>query len=135
MTYNYFPGCTLATKAAGYDVSGRAVAEALEMTLEELPEWQCCGATFPLATDNSMALIAPTRMLAQMKKAGGHTTTLCAICYLEEVVLIIFKLLFEIILRLLLEIFTKKLKLFEYILEKLNNWIHRITSLTSCELV
>jgi heterodisulfide reductase subunit B len=81
MMYTYFPGCTLSTKAAGYDVSGRAVAEALDMTFEELPEWQCCGATFPLATDNSMALIAPTRMLTQTQKAGGHTTTLCAICY------------------------------------------------------
>jgi heterodisulfide reductase subunit B len=81
MAYSYFPGCTLSTKAAGYDVSGRAVAAALNMTLEELPDWQCCGATFPLATDNSMALIAPTRMLAQTQRAGGHTTTLCAICY------------------------------------------------------
>jgi heterodisulfide reductase subunit B len=81
MAYAYFPGCTLSTEAAGYDVSGRAVAEALDMAFEELSEWQCCGATFPLATDNSMALIAPTRMLTQTQKAGGHTTTLCAICY------------------------------------------------------
>jgi heterodisulfide reductase subunit B len=51
------------------------------MPLQELPNWQCCGATFPLATDNSMALIAPTRMLTETQKAGGHTTTLCAICY------------------------------------------------------
>lgn len=81
MTYAYFPGCSLSTKAAGYDVSGRAVAEALDMSFEELREWQCCGATFPLTTDNSMALVAPTRMLTQAQKAGGHTTTLCAICY------------------------------------------------------
>jgi heterodisulfide reductase subunit B len=81
MAYSYFPGCTLSTKASGYDLSGRAVAEALGMTFEELPEWQCCGATFPLATDNTMALIAPTRLLTQAQHAGGHTTTLCAICY------------------------------------------------------
>lgn len=81
MAYAYFPGCTLSTKAAGYDVSGRAVADTLNMAFEELPEWQCCGATFPLATDNAMALIAPTRMLAQIEKEGGQTTTLCAICY------------------------------------------------------
>jgi heterodisulfide reductase subunit B len=81
MTFDYFPGCTLSTQAAGYDVSGRAVAEVLDMTLNELPEWQCCGATFPLATDNTMALIAPTRLLTQAQKASGHMTTLCAICY------------------------------------------------------
>lgn len=81
MSPAYFPGCTLSTKAAGYDKSGRAVAQALGMELNELPEWQCCGATFPLATDNSMALIAPTRLLAQAQNAGGHVTTLCAICF------------------------------------------------------
>lgn len=81
MTIPYFPGCTLSTQAGGYDRSGRAVAAALEMPLADLPEWQCCGATFPLATDNSMALVAPTRLLAEAERAGGHVTTLCAICY------------------------------------------------------
>ncbi len=81
MSIAYFPGCTLSTKAAGYDISGRAVAQALGMPLEELSEWQCCGATFPLSTENSMALIAPTRLLTQAQKAGGKMTTLCAICF------------------------------------------------------
>src|SRR5512143_1058004 len=81
MSIAYFPGCTLSTKASGYDLSGRAVAQALGMPLEELPEWQCCGATFPLATDNSMALIAPARILAQAQNAGGHVMALCAVCF------------------------------------------------------
>lgn len=77
----YFPGCTLSTKASGYDRSGRAVANALGIPLDELAEWQCCGATFPLATDNTMAFVAPTRILAQSQRAGGHVTTLCTICF------------------------------------------------------
>lgn len=81
MSLAYFPGCTLSTKASGYDASGRAVAQKLGMPLEELAEWQCCGATFPLSTDNTMAFIAPARLLAQAQKAGGHVTTLCAICF------------------------------------------------------
>ena len=40
MPVAYFPGCTLSTKAAGYDKSGRAVAIALGFPLNELPEWQ-----------------------------------------------------------------------------------------------
>lgn len=51
------------------------------MPLAELPEWQCCGATFPLATDNSLAFIAPSRILVQAQQAGGHVTTLCAVCF------------------------------------------------------
>lgn len=79
----YFPGCTLSTKAKNFDVSGRAVAQALGMPLDELKDWQCCGATFPLATDNSMALIAPTRILiqAEQQAASNKLATLCAICY------------------------------------------------------
>lgn len=81
MTLSYFPGCTLSTKAVGYDHSGRAVAHALGLDFKELPEWQCCGATFPLATDNAMALIAPTRLLSKAEQAGDSVTTLCAICF------------------------------------------------------
>ena len=81
MKISYYPGCTLSTKAKGYDRSGRAVAAALGMELVELPDWQCCGATFPLATDNSMALIAPTRVLHQAEEAGDQVAALCAICY------------------------------------------------------
>ena len=77
----YFPGCTLSTKAKNYDRSGRAVAEALGLPLEELSEWQCCGATFPLMLDDSMALIAPTRILYQAQEAGERVTTLCSICF------------------------------------------------------
>ncbi len=77
----YFPGCTLSTKAKNYDRSGRAVAEALGVAFEELSEWQCCGATFPLMLDDSMALIAPTRILYQAQQAGDRVVTLCSICF------------------------------------------------------
>jgi heterodisulfide reductase subunit B len=77
----YYPGCTLSTTASNYDRSGRAVAKALGMDLEELSEWQCCGATFPLMVDDSMALIAPTRILYQAQQAGERVAVLCAICF------------------------------------------------------
>jgi heterodisulfide reductase subunit B len=57
------------------------VAAALGLDLEELAEWQCCGATFPLMLDDSLALIAPTRILYQAQQAGDRVTTLCAICF------------------------------------------------------
>jgi len=81
MSISYYPGCTLSTKAKNYDRSGRAVAAALGLELVELPEWQCCGATFPLMLDDSMALIAPTRVLYQAQQAGERVATLCAICF------------------------------------------------------
>ena len=81
ITLPYYPGCTLSTKAQGYDRSGRAVARALGLELQELDDWQCCGATFPLTLDDSMALIAPARVLYQAQQAGERVATLCAVCF------------------------------------------------------
>ena len=51
MTYSYFPGCTLKTKGKDLDLWGRASMEALGIQLQELPQWQCCGAVYPQARD------------------------------------------------------------------------------------
>ncbi len=77
----YFPGCTLSTKAQGFDAAGRASARALGFELAELSEWNCCGATFPLATDNELALVGPARVLLQAQQEGARLATLCSICY------------------------------------------------------
>jgi heterodisulfide reductase subunit B len=77
----YFPGCTLSTKAVGFDVAGRAAAEALGFELVELSQWNCCGATFPLATDNELALVGPTRILINAQREGTRLAALCSICY------------------------------------------------------
>lgn len=81
MRYLYFPGCTLSTKAKGFATSGEASARALGIDLVELSQWNCCGATFPLATDNLLALVAPTRILLNAQKEGDHLVALCSICY------------------------------------------------------
>ena len=81
MRYLYFPGCTLSTKAKGFAASGEASARALGIDLVELSQWNCCGATFPLATDNLLALVAPTRILLNAQKEGDHLVALCSICY------------------------------------------------------
>jgi heterodisulfide reductase subunit B len=77
----YFPGCTLRTKAQGFDATGRASARALGIELIELTQWNCCGATFPMATDNELALVGPTRILIDAQKEGERLVTLCSICY------------------------------------------------------
>ena len=56
MTYSYFPGCTLKTKAKDLDHYARISAEALGFTLEELPDWQCCGGVYPMAKNEIATL-------------------------------------------------------------------------------
>jgi len=81
MDYLYFPGCTLYTKAKNLDTAARECAKLVGLELRELPNWTCCGATFPLATDNLMALLPPSRILANAMKEGENLTTLCSVCF------------------------------------------------------
>jgi heterodisulfide reductase subunit B len=81
MDYLYFPGCTLYTKAKNFDQTARNCSLLLGFELKELKNWTCCGATFPLATDNIMALLPPSRILATAREEGTVLTTLCAICF------------------------------------------------------
>ncbi|MCU0588073.1 MAG: CoB--CoM heterodisulfide reductase iron-sulfur subunit B family protein [Syntrophobacteraceae bacterium] len=41
----YYPGCSLDGLASEYDLSTRAVCEALGIELVEIPDWSCCGST------------------------------------------------------------------------------------------
>jgi len=82
MKLAYYPGCTLETKAIGFDRSARQVAGELGVELTTLPEWNCCGATFPLSIDNLLDLIGPAQNLANAAEAGESTlVTTCAICF------------------------------------------------------
>ena len=81
MDYLYFPGCTLYTKAKNFDQTARNCSRLLGFELKELSNWTCCGATFPLATDNLMALLPPSRILAKAREEGTALTTLCAVCF------------------------------------------------------
>lgn len=80
MRLPYFPGCTLHSKARSFDASARAAALALDIVMDELPEWTCCGATFSMSADSAMGLVAPARILASAKEAG-KLLTLCSFCY------------------------------------------------------
>ncbi len=79
MHYRYFPGCTLKTQAKNMEDTALAAASALGIQLEELPEWQCCGAVFPLSDDELITLLSPVRTLAAT--GGEPLVSLCAACH------------------------------------------------------
>jgi heterodisulfide reductase subunit B len=85
MVFSYYPGCTLSTTARQLDRCARLSAEALGIALEEIEGWQCCGAVFPLALEDTTAIIAPklaaVRVLAKAGKLGRPLVTLCAACH------------------------------------------------------
>lgn len=81
MKFSYYPGCTLKTKGKDLDRYARASAEALGVTLEELADWQCCGAVYPMATDEIATKLSAVRALASARDEGTELVTLCSACH------------------------------------------------------
>ena len=82
MKYAYFPGCSLHSTAKEYDLSARAVAEALGIELIEIPDWVCCGATPAHITMHLLSLALPVKNLIQAKKMDSYeVVTCCAACF------------------------------------------------------
>ena len=80
--YAYYPGCSLSGLGKPYDESLRAVFSHLGLGLEEIPDWNCCGATsyMSLSEDKAVALAARNLALAEQMKA--EVVAPCAACYL-----------------------------------------------------
>jgi heterodisulfide reductase subunit B len=83
MKVSYFPGCTLNTTGKGFDNAVRASTAVVGLELVELPDWNCCGATFSLIVDNMLELAAPAHVLVAARDAGvsSTVTTACTTCY------------------------------------------------------
>lgn len=81
MIYSYYPGCTLKTQAKELNIYAQKSAKALGFTLEELPEWQCCGGVYPLAKDEIATKLASVRALIAAKENKQTLVTLCAACH------------------------------------------------------
>ncbi|MCL2565065.1 MAG: CoB--CoM heterodisulfide reductase iron-sulfur subunit B family protein [Defluviitaleaceae bacterium] len=80
MVFSYYPGCTLKTQAKELDRLARNSAKVLGIILEEVEDWQCCGAVYPLGTDEIATKLASVRVLKEAAKKGQPLVTLCAAC-------------------------------------------------------
>lgn len=81
MRYSYYPGCTLKTTATALEESALKAAGALGIELVEQDEWQCCGAVFPLSTDEIASFLSSVRSLSAAFEAKEKLVTLCAACH------------------------------------------------------
>ena len=81
MTYTYYPGCSLHATGIGYDKSMRAVFDKLELGLEELDDWNCCGATNYMSVKETVAFAITARNLALAEKTGHDVVAPCSACF------------------------------------------------------
>jgi len=83
MKYAYFPGCSLKGTGKAYEESLLPVFAALGIELEELQDWNCCGATAYMAVDEVKACVMASRNLAIAEKTGRQELIApCSACYL-----------------------------------------------------
>ncbi len=78
----YYPGCALKDRSSHLDTSARKAMEKLDVELDEIEEWTCCGAVPPASEERIMNLIAPVRILRKLRDAGETSmVTICDFCY------------------------------------------------------
>ncbi|MEW6187848.1 MAG: heterodisulfide reductase-related iron-sulfur binding cluster [Thermodesulfobacteriota bacterium] len=82
LKYSYYPGCSLKGTARDYADSIKGVCRFLGLELEEIPDWNCCGATAAHSIDQKAAITLAGRNLIQ---AAGlpHKEMLvpCPLCF------------------------------------------------------
>jgi heterodisulfide reductase subunit B2 len=81
MKVSYYPGCSLEHSAKDYEESIAAVAGLLDVQLEEVPDWNCCGATAAHSIDEHLALALPARNLVNAETKGQDVVVPCALCF------------------------------------------------------
>jgi heterodisulfide reductase subunit B len=81
MKLSYYPGCSLEGTASDYAASIAGVAELLGLTLAELPDWNCCGASAAHSLDEQAARALPLRNLRLAQTIGLDVVAPCALCF------------------------------------------------------
>ncbi|MGZ3515341.1 MAG: CoB--CoM heterodisulfide reductase iron-sulfur subunit B family protein [Thermodesulfobacteriota bacterium] len=82
MRVGYYPGCSLESSAKEFDLSLRAIFEAMEISLQEIPDWNCCGASPAHSLNEELGMALPYRNLMKAEEAGlRKILSPCPACY------------------------------------------------------
>ena len=82
MKYGYYPGCSLHSTGAEYDYSFREVCNKLNIELEEVPGWVCCGTSPAHSSSHLLATALPIQNLVFAENAGlDRIAVPCAACF------------------------------------------------------
>lgn len=84
MNIGYHPGCALHGSSNDYQQSLRACLGALDVQLDEIKDWICCGATAAHSLNHKLSLALPARNLA-MAERGGYQQLFapCPLCSMQ----------------------------------------------------
>jgi heterodisulfide reductase subunit B len=79
---SYYPGCSLHSTGAEFNVSTKAICKELGLELIEPEGWVCCGSSPAHNTDHTLAAAFPIKNLALIEKSGlRQVAAPCSSCY------------------------------------------------------
>jgi heterodisulfide reductase subunit B len=82
-TLAYYPGCSLHGTSGEFDASFRASARKLDLTLLEIPGWECCGNTAAHSINRLLSTALPVNELAKVEQDMklDAVAVPCAACF------------------------------------------------------
>jgi len=84
--YLYYPGCSMDGSGRAYGDSLEIVSERLGLALEEIDDWNCCGAFeyAAVSQQRAYALVGRNLALAEQQRNGTSTVVApCSACFLN----------------------------------------------------
>lgn len=80
MIYSFFVGCNIPARVKQYEASTTAVFHHLGITLQHIPEFNCCG--YPVRNQSREAFVtSAARNLALAEQSGHDMLVMCKCCY------------------------------------------------------
>ena len=82
MKVTYYPGCSLEGTARDYADSIESVCGPMEIELQEIPDWNCCGATAAHSINHRASIDLPGRNLKLAARLGNTDMLVpCPLCF------------------------------------------------------
>ncbi|MGZ3539191.1 MAG: CoB--CoM heterodisulfide reductase iron-sulfur subunit B family protein [Thermodesulfobacteriota bacterium] len=82
MKVGYYPGCSLENSAKEFDLSLRAIFQEMDISLREIPDWNCCGASPAHSLSEELGMALPYRNLVNAEEEGlKEIISPCPACY------------------------------------------------------
>lgn len=80
-SHQFFPGCSLKGFNEAYYKSAIVLGRLIGYELDEVEDWNCCGATAYFSISEERTFLANARNLALAEKKSDELTVACGACY------------------------------------------------------
>lgn len=82
MKISYYPGCSLEGTAKSFNNSTKRVCDTLGITIEEIPDWSCCGSSPALKMDGLLSVSLAAHNLIQASRQQLSSVVIpCPFCF------------------------------------------------------